>query len=867
MITTTLNDYSRGKLDHDMNGRHDSPMYLRGFDKCDNFFVDKKGFFEFRPAFKWYAGSSNYAQNQSTRTINFDTPFGSYFILFVDNINGGVGGSVGFSIFRSFANQIDDGIFPHIPITEPQSLGTVKNKRKFFNEIKYSVSGNEIVICGPGIRPFVIRDNNGTGFTWSYITGHAATWFPASTPGRTVYDLFSIATNVGVGANWKRKRSESTLQVGTTYTHTPGSTEPLTFYFPGKNANSNSIVSGYDAQYDVETGNYITLECTIMGHGTITMKAGDTGGSCTLPDSGTTGVLFNKNPGSQAYVTLTPSADFNGVIIITPIVGDPSCCKHYKGRLYLGGFTAQATVLKASRINSFNDFLVKSTDNALDTDPISIKIAEISKRLYWIEEGMRNLLVGNEERISTIKGDENGVITPTNIMASLGDAIGTANLQPVKEANFMLYVGNTGKDLYYFRFDFLTDGFVSEVISDFCRDYMEEEIADIMVLKDKFRDLYILTYAGNILQCKMAFKGEASSVSFVRIVKAVETTSIMHYYDNGDFYLAAQEPARIWSEVNQMYVPSVKYMTLQKSTVYVDRTDFQTGDEKLDTQAFEYMLLDQIRRTPYLDSFNYYDQSFGVLHTSSTRKSLRYYPETGIFVMESHASMSFGSFNVGDVFSFRPYTGYEFGTFKITEILSSTQARVEVMVDPSPTLFQKEPDDWGDSGYFGWYIGYRNFETIEVPSDFHREIHVVANGNYLGKFTPSAMNPTINLGRKVETVYYGDSYEAIAKTFPLGYPTTTGENTQVTNKIVKYATLRLMNSVGGKFGTDPYKLLAPIQKFASNGYFDYMALPMNGDIEVSPTDEHSAMKCLYFKKEDPGPFKLTAAFIDIEFGG
>lgn len=51
-IVTAVNNFSRGKIDHDLNGRFDLPIYGSGLDVCTNFFTNFKGNAIFRCGFE-----------------------------------------------------------------------------------------------------------------------------------------------------------------------------------------------------------------------------------------------------------------------------------------------------------------------------------------------------------------------------------------------------------------------------------------------------------------------------------------------------------------------------------------------------------------------------------------------------------------------------------------------------------------------------------------------------------------------------------------------------------------------------------------------------------------------------------------------
>jgi hypothetical protein len=53
MAEIVINNFTRGKLDHDLNGRFDLPFYQNGFEVCRNFYSNYKGNIKFRPGFEF----------------------------------------------------------------------------------------------------------------------------------------------------------------------------------------------------------------------------------------------------------------------------------------------------------------------------------------------------------------------------------------------------------------------------------------------------------------------------------------------------------------------------------------------------------------------------------------------------------------------------------------------------------------------------------------------------------------------------------------------------------------------------------------------------------------------------------------------
>ena len=51
-----INNFTRGQLDHDLNGRFDMPFYANGFEVCRNFISNYKGNIKFRTGLEMISG-------------------------------------------------------------------------------------------------------------------------------------------------------------------------------------------------------------------------------------------------------------------------------------------------------------------------------------------------------------------------------------------------------------------------------------------------------------------------------------------------------------------------------------------------------------------------------------------------------------------------------------------------------------------------------------------------------------------------------------------------------------------------------------------------------------------------------------------
>lgn len=63
MAEIVINNFTRGQLDHDLNGRFDLPLYSNGFEICKNFISNYKGNIKFRTGFEYKNKALNNTDN------------------------------------------------------------------------------------------------------------------------------------------------------------------------------------------------------------------------------------------------------------------------------------------------------------------------------------------------------------------------------------------------------------------------------------------------------------------------------------------------------------------------------------------------------------------------------------------------------------------------------------------------------------------------------------------------------------------------------------------------------------------------------------------------------------------------------------
>lgn len=151
-VATTFNNFSRGKLDHDLNGRYDLPIYTSGSDVFENFFSNFKGNAIFRSGFE------NIVKFQDCRFIVFKfNKEQTYLALFYANeikfLSYDGSGNLGF--VQSGGSDL--------VVSSPYSLAECK-------ELDFDQNADVMYIVHPSHAPRKLTRVSATSFTLSTFT-------------------------------------------------------------------------------------------------------------------------------------------------------------------------------------------------------------------------------------------------------------------------------------------------------------------------------------------------------------------------------------------------------------------------------------------------------------------------------------------------------------------------------------------------------------------------------------------------------------------------------------------------------------------------------------------------------------------------
>lgn len=505
----------------------------------------------------------------------------------------------------------------------------------------------------------------------------------------------------------------------------------------------------------------------------------------------------------------------------------PSCVTFHRGRLFYANSNEKPTTVWGSKAGDYDNFTAGSNDD----DAVTVTLAEITEEIRWLFPAVNSLVAGSSEGLCTIHGaDVSDPITPTSVEAPKVNAEGCDGSIPLIKDGVVFYLSLTGRRLYSFSYDLLTENFVSDDANVVSYDITQGGISQIKRIKTKHDLIFSVRADGKMVSTNINLTEKVVSWHLHEtdgLIKRIATITDNNGYPH--LFLLVLRGSAYSLEVLSTY------------TDFPIRSDFYTGDDPDDIEtddiAYAYKVADKLQECNFLDSMlSYEDLKSNVITYSPTAHTI------------TATSSAFSSGDIGKYIFYKTSTGYEHGRFEITGYTSSTVVTVTEL-NGAPT----------SNTYTDWYLSFSKVSGLTIFEG--KEVSVVANGGYLGDFTVAS--GAIDLGTDVHTVKIGLKYTGEIKTFDLGFYVQ-GTNTQTTAKSVYEIILRLVNSSGGLVGTSKYKM-ASVQLCDTDGMWGLPALPIDGDERRTIADDTKRNKVVFIQQKKPMHFEVCGLFVNAKY--
>lgn len=119
-------------------------------------------------------------------------------------------------------------------------------------------------------------------------------------------------------------------------------------------------------------------------------------------------------------------------------IGDPEAICFYQQRLFFGGFADNIEAVWGSRVGQYGNFTASYPSSAADAVMFSIAARDVQNIKQLVEANA--LLAFSASGVTNIRGDGDGVITPSTPNAKQITYDGAANVRPVVIGSTVLYV-------------------------------------------------------------------------------------------------------------------------------------------------------------------------------------------------------------------------------------------------------------------------------------------------------------------------------------------------------------------------------------------------------------------------------------------
>lgn len=697
-----------------------------------------------------------------------------------------------------------------------------------FIEFRFSNAQNYIVVAYANKFRFLSYDSNGN-FGWVLDGGGPPAILEVATP----YTL-AEAKYIAMG----RPAQNADVMVFTINGHEPRKlvrTSANAFTFNTFARKDDPFVSTFAATVNISavTQAANALVTTTGAHGLVvgdrvrlaaivgmTQLNGWTARVMTVPLA-TTFTIDVNTTGFTAYGSGGTTAKL--------LTGDyPDCALFYRGRLYYACTAAKITTIWASESGNYDIYTIPALNTA--TSALQFTIADITQRIEWMFGGDNSLIVGTAEAIVAVNGGSVGdTITAGTIEATITSAEGANHAYPLRKDGLIFYLGQDGRNTYYFKYDLLTESFVSNDANLLSYDITLGGLTKLRYKKDR-NDLVCFTRGDEDL-VTLNFKERENITGWHEHMSQGAVKDIAVITDNnGKPQLFAL-----------MKYGSTFYIERQAEGIeFAQRVNFFTGKtaeaKAADQEAYNRYVAEQLRECIYLDN--------AVTYSDLRTATITYNSGAGTITAGD------ASFVVGDVgkhIVYKTLTGYESGRFLITGYTSSTVVSVSVLQVPTANV------------YSSWYL---SFSSLSGLGQFNgTTVGIVADGGYIEDREISG--GTTSFDAEITSVVIGYRYKGHIKSFSLGFQVQ-GANTQTTLKAINRIGIRTTASAGGEIGSTPYHT-QPVQELKGDELNYLPPLPIDGTQYVTYTDDTEEDKYFHVIQDVPLPFHVCAAMVEAQY--
>lgn len=530
----------------------------------------------------------------------------------------------------------------------------------------------------------------------------------------------------------------------------------------------------------------------------------------------------------------------------------PGCVCFYKGRLWFGSTPNKLTTLWFSNIALYDDFTVQSP--LTDASGFSFTVTDITQQIEWIFPGDNSLIIGATDGIIACNGGTvNTAITPATVQANISSAEPTNGVYPLKKDGLVFYVGRASRNIYSFKYDILTEAFLSSDANLAAYDITRGNLGKLRYRHDRNSLIYSLRGDNHLISLVFQEK-ENINGWHDRNTQGLFTdlAVIGDNLGNPQLFVLVNRGGTFYVEKQADYVEFKK-----RQDFWTPTTDklHQSQNQLLDTEAYLRYVSEQLRNCIYLDNaLTFSDLRSSTITFTPTGTD----PSTGTpsGTIVSGAS-DFTSGDVGKHIAYKTLTGYESGRYLITGYTNGTTVSVTVLQTP-------KIDSAGplSTNLYTWSSWYKSFISVGSLTQYNGlTIGLVTDGGFLTTATVSG--GTVTFPNQTTSVVFGLQYTGIIKSMCLGF-VFQGHNTQATYKEVSKFSVRCVNTMGLKVGPSLYDL-TDVQLRTPTDINYLPPSPIDGTQDVEITDDSEEDKFVYIVQDQPLPACITNFMVEADY--
>ena len=530
----------------------------------------------------------------------------------------------------------------------------------------------------------------------------------------------------------------------------------------------------------------------------------------------------------------------------------PGACCFYQGRLYMASTNNNLTGVWFSNDAAYDDFTIQSP--ITDASGFQFTCTDITQQIEWIFPADNSLVFGATDGILACNGGAvNTAITASTVQTTLTSAEPTNGYYPFKRDGLMFYTGRMSRNIYYFRYDILTELFIAKDANLAAYDMSRGLLQKMRWVDDRYRLIFTMRGDGNFVSTVF---NEPENINgwHLRTTQGIFSDIAVIGDNNGNpqLFTLVNRNGTYYIEQKAAYVEFKK-----RADFWTPSTDptTQTQNESIDDEAYTRYVSEQLRQCVYADNAIQYSD---LRSTTITFNPTGTDPYTGTpsGTLTSTGS-DFTSSDVGRHVVYKTATGYESGRFLIDSYVSATVVNVTVL--QSPVIKSAGPTI---ANLYVWSSWYMSFTTLNGLSQYNgMTVGIVADGGYFGTVVVSG--GSITMPNQTTSMTVGLLYTGIIKSMCLGF-SLQGHQTQITMKEISRMSLRCVNSMGLKCGNSPY-YLEEVQLKTQNDINYLPPQPIDGTQDVEYDDNSEEDKFFYIIQDQPLPACVTSFVVEANY--